>query len=35
LPFKSLENAVRKIFAKKGNEIAEVNIKALRAGREA
>jgi indolepyruvate ferredoxin oxidoreductase beta subunit len=35
LPFKSLENAVGKIFAKKGNEIAEVNIKALRAGREA
>lgn len=35
LPFKSLENAVGKIFAKKGDEIAEVNIKALRAGREA
>ena len=35
LPFKSLENAVAEIFAKKGDEIAEVNIKALRAGREA
>jgi indolepyruvate ferredoxin oxidoreductase, beta subunit len=35
LPFKSLENAVAKIFEKKGDEIAEVNIKALRAGREA
>jgi Pyruvate/2-oxoacid:ferredoxin oxidoreductase gamma subunit len=35
LPFKSLENAVIKIFKKKGDEIAEVNINALRAGRKA
>lgn len=35
IPFKSLENAVAKLFAKKGAEIAEINIKALRAGREA
>jgi indolepyruvate ferredoxin oxidoreductase beta subunit len=35
MPFTSLENAVRKLFAKKGDEIAEVNIKALRAGRNA
>jgi indolepyruvate ferredoxin oxidoreductase, beta subunit len=35
LPFKSLENAVAEVFAKKGEEIADVNIKALRAGREA
>jgi indolepyruvate ferredoxin oxidoreductase beta subunit len=35
LPFKSFENAVAEFFAKKGNEIAKVNINALRAGREA
>jgi indolepyruvate ferredoxin oxidoreductase beta subunit len=35
LPFKSLENAVRKLFDKKGEEIAAVNLKALRAGRNA
>lgn len=35
LPFRSLENAVAEVFAKKGDEIAAVNIKALRAGREA
>lgn len=35
LPFKSLEDAVKEVFAKKGDEIASVNIKALRAGREA
>lgn len=35
LPFGSLEDAVRKIFEKKGEDIVEVNIKALRAGREA
>lgn len=34
LPFSSLEDAVRKIFEKKGEDIVEVNIKALRAGRE-
>ena len=35
IPFSSLENAVRKLFGKKGEEIVEVNLKALRAGRNA
>jgi len=35
IPFKSLETAVEKFFAKKGTDITDVNIKALRAGREA
>ena len=35
IPFKSLENAVEKFFAKKGSDITKVNIKALLAGREA
>ncbi len=35
LPFSSLENAVRKMFGRKGEEIVEINIKALRAGRDA
>ena len=35
LPFTSLENAVRKFFEKKGEKIVEVNLKALRAGRNA
>lgn len=34
MPFLSLENAVRKLFSKKGEEIVELNLKALRAGRE-
>jgi indolepyruvate ferredoxin oxidoreductase beta subunit len=34
LPFKSLENSVRKLFDKKGYEIVEINLKALRAGRK-
>jgi len=33
LPFTDLENAVRKMFSEKGVEIVEINIKALRAGR--
>jgi indolepyruvate ferredoxin oxidoreductase beta subunit len=33
LPFTSLENAVRKLFEKKGEEIVAVNLRALRAGR--
>ncbi len=33
MPFESLENAVRKLFGRKGEEIVEVNIKALKAGR--
>jgi indolepyruvate ferredoxin oxidoreductase beta subunit len=33
MPFQSLENAVRKLFGRKGEEIVELNIKALNAGR--
>ncbi|MCX6330627.1 MAG: indolepyruvate oxidoreductase subunit beta [Bacteroidia bacterium] len=33
MPFASLENAVRKLFERKGEEIVEVNLKALKAGR--
>jgi indolepyruvate ferredoxin oxidoreductase beta subunit len=35
LPFTSLENAVKKLFEKKGEEIVAVNLKALKAGRNA
>jgi len=34
IPFSSLENAVRKLFSRKGEEIVELNLKALRTGRE-
>ncbi len=34
MPFNSLETAIRKLFGRKGEEIVEVNIKALRAGRK-
>jgi indolepyruvate ferredoxin oxidoreductase, beta subunit len=34
LPYKSLENAIRKLFGKKGEEIIELNLRALRAGRD-
>ncbi|MDZ7739808.1 MAG: indolepyruvate oxidoreductase subunit beta [Bacteroidales bacterium] len=34
LPLESLENAIRKLFAPKGEEIIELNLKALSAGRE-
>ncbi len=34
MPFETLEKAIRKLFLRKGEEIAEVNIKALKAGRE-
>lgn len=33
LPFESLENAVRKLFGRKGEEVVDLNLKALRAGR--
>jgi indolepyruvate ferredoxin oxidoreductase beta subunit len=33
MPFESLENAVRNLFLKKGDEMVEINLKALRAGR--
>ena len=35
LPFESLENAVRQIFMRKGEEVVDLNLKALRAGRDA
>lgn len=35
MPFESLENAVRKFFERKGEEIVTVNLKALNAGRSA
>ncbi|MFZ0282881.1 MAG: indolepyruvate oxidoreductase subunit beta [Bacteroidales bacterium] len=35
MPFSSLESAVRKLFARKGEEIVEMNLKALKAGRDA
>jgi indolepyruvate ferredoxin oxidoreductase, beta subunit len=34
LPFKSLEDAVRKFFERKGDQVVDANIKALKAGRE-
>jgi indolepyruvate ferredoxin oxidoreductase beta subunit len=34
MPFPSLENAIRTLFRRKGEEIVEVNLKALRAGRD-
>ncbi|MBV5342100.1 indolepyruvate oxidoreductase subunit beta [bacterium] len=34
MPFSSFEDAIRKLFAKKGEEIVEINLKALQAGRD-
>jgi len=34
IPFKSLEDAVISLFERKGEKIVEINLKALRAGRE-
>jgi len=34
ITFSSLENAVRKLFSKKGEEIIDLNLRALRKGRE-
>jgi indolepyruvate ferredoxin oxidoreductase beta subunit len=34
MTYSSLENAVRSLFERKGEEIVEVNLKALKAGRE-
>ncbi len=34
MPFHSLENAVKKLFGRKGDEVVEINLKALRAGRD-
>jgi len=35
LPFESLENGVRQLFMRKGEEVVDLNLKALRAGRGA
>src|ERR1035437_7684203 len=34
MPFESLENALKMLFGRKGNQIVEANLKALNAGRE-
>jgi indolepyruvate ferredoxin oxidoreductase beta subunit len=34
MPFESLENAVMKLFGRKGKDIVEINLKALNAGRD-
>jgi indolepyruvate ferredoxin oxidoreductase, beta subunit len=34
LPFSSLENAIKKLFERKGDQVVEVNLKALNAGRD-
>lgn len=34
MPFESLENAIRELFGRKGEEIVQANLKALKAGRE-
>jgi len=34
LPFQSLENAIRKLFERKGDQVVDSNLKALIAGRE-
>jgi indolepyruvate ferredoxin oxidoreductase beta subunit len=34
MPFVSIENAVRKYFGRKGEDIVNINLKALNAGRE-
>jgi indolepyruvate ferredoxin oxidoreductase, beta subunit len=35
MPYSSLEDAIRKLFGKKGEEVVDINLKALKAGREA
>jgi len=34
MPFESLEEAIRKLFARKGEEVVEINLRSLKAGRE-
>jgi indolepyruvate ferredoxin oxidoreductase, beta subunit len=34
MPFEKLENAIKAIFGRKGDDVVEVNLKCLRAGRE-
>ena len=34
IPYQSLENGIKKIFERKGEKIVQLNIEALKAGRE-
>jgi indolepyruvate ferredoxin oxidoreductase beta subunit len=34
IPYITLENAIRKLFGRKGEDIIEINLKALKAGRD-
>ena len=34
IEFSKLEDGIRQLFGRKGEEVVEVNLKALRAGRE-
>ncbi|MEI6050118.1 MAG: indolepyruvate oxidoreductase subunit beta [Bacteroidota bacterium] len=34
MPYESLEDAIRKLFGRKGEDVVEANLKALKAGRE-
>ncbi|MCJ7553822.1 MAG: 2-oxoacid:acceptor oxidoreductase family protein, partial [Ignavibacteriaceae bacterium] len=34
IPYQSLENGIKKIFGRKGEKIVQLNIEALKAGRE-
>jgi indolepyruvate ferredoxin oxidoreductase beta subunit len=34
IPYSSLEDAIRKLFARKGDEVVGINLKALKAGRD-
>jgi indolepyruvate ferredoxin oxidoreductase beta subunit len=34
IPYQSLENAIRNLFRKKGEEIVDLNLKAMKAGRD-
>jgi indolepyruvate ferredoxin oxidoreductase beta subunit len=34
IPFSKIEEGIRQLFGKKGNDVVELNLKALRAGRE-
>ena len=34
MPYESIEDAIRKLFDRKGQEVVEANLKALKAGRK-
>ena len=34
MPYESLEDAIRKLFGRKGEDVVEANLKAIKAGRE-